>query len=418
MSEVAEAPVTEQPVEHMSQEYVKDTIRSAIPESDLKYLKPEQKESTTKEPKKKGAFADRAEKKPAEVGDNDIPLDDDEPEKVIDEETEPPPEDEDESIPEAKAETDKAKAATKWKMYREAYKENSKLKSELQTLKQQNAQLGDQSEVKTLREHVQALASERQRLIQLVEQGNIEQSDIWNREIMEPLNEMWGDIQTIAKRNSLDARRLATLVQNGDDEALKNYMDGENSTRPGDQNYLYGMQREVAKIEKKKEYLKANAHQLSQQSQQQMLAQRNQHFESIGQARRNAVGQIVPKMYEKIISVMPKSLRRDLQKDLPHILDFEKWEPDIQMYAGCSAVVLPDLLDSYNMLRTQLREAKTELVRLRGGSPKISTGGRTPTVPALPAGDKPKQEDLAKVNLSDFAEESTKRIRQALGYRR
>ena len=135
------------------------------------------------------------------------------------------------TAPEIRGETDKAKANAQWKQYREAARENPKLKSENQTLKRQIAQLNDQSEVNTLREHVQALAQERERLVRLVEQGSIEQSDMWNEQIMTPLNNMWEDVQTIAQRNGMDPQALANLLQNKDDEALNNYMD-EHSTRP------------------------------------------------------------------------------------------------------------------------------------------------------------------------------------------
>ena len=113
-------------------------------------------------------------------------------------------EEDEEAAPEVKGETDKAKSDAKWKQYREAARENPKLKSELQTLKQQLAKLSDQSEVNTLRQHVQALAQERERLVRLVEQGTIEQSDIWNEQVMTPLNNMWEDVQTIAQRNGMD----------------------------------------------------------------------------------------------------------------------------------------------------------------------------------------------------------------------
>jgi|SRR5580765_1161826 len=406
MSEVAEAPVENGSEPPMTQDYVRQTIRSAVPDFVSPQTGSDEPEPVVDEPKKISKPEKKTEKPPQE-DDNEIPLDD-EPEKAVEEEDEDQP-------PEVKHESDKAKSDAKWKMYREAYKESTKLKSENHDLKRQLAQLSDQSEVNTLRSHVQALANERQRLVALVEQGNIEQSDIWQEQVMNPLNEMWEDIQSIAQRNSMDAKRVATLVQNGDDEALKNYME-EHSARPGDQNYLYGMIREVAKVEKKKAYLKANAHELSQRSQQELMARRDQFYNGITQARQQAVGTIVPKVQEKILNVLPKNLRRDLQKDLPHILDMEKWEPDIQMYAGIAGVVLPDLLDSYNLLRTQLRDAKGELVKLRGGSPKITTGGRTPA--AVPVPEKEEQKDLAKISLTDFAEESTRRIRQGMGYRK
>jgi hypothetical protein len=125
MSEVAEAPAqaengSEAP---LTAEYVKDTIRSAVPDfvtPDKQRIGADGPEPAVDEPKKTA-------KKPPEA-DNEIPLDD-EPEQVT------AGEEEEEAPPEAKGETDKAKSDAKWKMYREAYKERNKLKSELQTLR-------------------------------------------------------------------------------------------------------------------------------------------------------------------------------------------------------------------------------------------------------------------------------------------
>lgn len=402
MNEAPEAPASsEAPAEQLTQEYVEKTISSAVPESDRKYLGEEQPEKTSEK---------KAQKKKPEIGDSEIPLDDDEPEKVVDE-----GEEEDEDAPEIKGETDRAKSDAKWKQYREAARENPKLKSELQTLKQQVAQLSDQSEVNNLRQHVQALAQERERLVRLVEEGSIEQSEVWQAQVMAPLNNMWEDVQTIAKRNGMDPQALANILQNKDDEALNNYMD-EHSTRPGDRHYLFGMIRDIDRIEKTKAYLRQNSHELSQRSQQEMDARRNYYFQNISAARQQAASNIVPKIEQKILAVLPKDLRRNLQNDLKHILDIDHWAPDIQMFAGVSAVVLPDLLDSYNRLRGQLREAKAELIKFRGGSPKVANGSRAPVAPREE--EETPAPTLAKTNLSDFAEESTKRIRQALGYRK
>ena len=408
MSEVAEPPPASfEAPEPLTQEYVERTISSAIPESDRKYLGDEQPEKVVPEKPEK-----KAEKKKPEIGDTEIPLDDDEPEKVVDEGEE----EDDEEAPEVKGETDKAKSDAKWKQYREAARENPKLKSELATLKKQVAQLSDQSELDNLRQHVQALEQERGRLARLVEEGSIEHSDIWQQQVMEPLNNMWEDVQTIAKRNGMDPQELANILQNKDDETLQSYMD-EHSTRPGDRHYLFGMIRDIDRIEKTKAYLRENSHELSQRSKQEMEARRNHYFQSMGAARQQAVSNIVPKFEQKILTVLPKDLRRNLQDDLKYILDFDHWEPDVQMFAGVSAVVLPDLLDSYNRLRGQLREAKAELIKFRGGSPKLTNGSRAPVAPVREEEETPTP-TLAKTNLSDFAEESTKRIRQALGYRK
>jgi hypothetical protein len=406
MNELAEAP-SENGQEPLTQEYVEQTIHSAIPESDLKYL------GEDEQPEKVVEKTDKTKKaaKP-EIGDSEIPLDDDEPEKVVEGEQE----EDDENPPAERNETEKARAKTMWKQYREAYRESPKLKQENETLKRQVAQLGDQSQLKVLQEHVQALSTERERLIRLVEQGNIEQSEVWSQQVMGPLNQMWDDVQTISKRNGMDPTHVAKLLQNGDDVVLQDYMD-EHSTRPGDRNYLFGMIRDISNVERTKEYLRAHSHELSQKSHQELVANQQQYFQNMNAQRTSAVEKIIPKVTEKILNVLPRDKRRDLKNDAKYILDFDNWEPDIQMFAGVSAVVLPDLLDSYNMLRSQLKEAKTELVRLRGGAPRITTGSRAPRAP-IAEEEEPAPAALAKTDLSDFAEQSTQRIRQAMGYRK
>lgn len=390
--------------ENLTQEYVEHAISSAMPESDRKHLG---EEAEKKKPEK-------ASKKP--IGDSEIPLDDEEPERAVDEEGEDGKGEDDEQPPEAR-ETDKAKSDAKWKQYREAYRENPRLKSENQTLKAQLARQGDQGELNTLREHVQALANERTRLIGLVEQGNIEHSEIWNQQIMAPLNQMWEDIQVISKRNGMDPIRLARILQDKDDDVLSNYMD-EHNTRPGDRHYLFGMTHDIDRIDRHKSHLRANAHELTQQSQQQMLQQRDHYFKGLGEARNSAVQHIAPKIEQKILSILPKDKRRNLANDMKYILDFESWEPDVQMFAGLSAVVLPDLLDSYNLLRSQLKEAKAELIKFRGGAPSVRVGGKSPARPVTPEEENESPADLAKISLTDFAEQSARRTRQALGYRK
>ena len=152
---------------------------------------------------------------------------------------------------------------------------------------------------------MQALANERVRLIQLVEQGNIEQSEIWNQQVMAPLNAMWEDIQVIAKRNGMDQQELATLVQGGDDKKLNAYME-EHEAGPGDRHYLFGMQRDVKAIDRHKAYLRAHASELSQQSHQQMMAQRDGYLKDISARRTSAIESIAPRWSRKSCPSCPR----------------------------------------------------------------------------------------------------------------
>ena len=409
-NDIAEPPVETGQGEALTTDYVDQTISSAIPESDRKYLdeQPEKAERSEKPEKTK-----KAEKKP-EIGDSEIPLDD-EPEKAVDEKEE----EQDEEPPVAKTETERAKADARWKQYREAYKENPKLRSENQDLKRKLESAQDPKEINELRETVNNLYQERQHLIQLVEMGNIEHSEIWQRDVTEPLTGMWEDIQAVAKRNGMDATKVAKIIESGDDVVLNDYMD-EHQTRPGDRNYLFRLIPDVQNIERRKKYLRGHASELSQKNMQAQKAERDNYMQGLQAARSQAIETIIPKVQEKILAVLPKDRRRDLQKDVKHIMDYDNWDEDIKMFGGVAAVMLPDLLDSYNFLRGQLREAKQELVKMRGGSPKITPSGRSASTPPSrrDEDEEPPMDKLAKTNLSDFAEESTRRIRQAMGYRK
>ena len=173
----------------------------------------------------------------------------------------------------------------------------------------------------------------------------------------------------------MDPGHLAKLIQSGDDVVLNDYMD-EHSARPGDRNYLFNLIPQVRQIKRKEEYLKKHASELSQQNHQQSMTQRENWARQIVGQRTQAIETILPKINERILSVLPKDKRRNLQNDVRHIMDFENWGEDVKMFGGVAAVMLPDLLESYNMLRTQLRDAKGELLKLRGGGPKISQIGR------------------------------------------
>ena len=403
--DMAEAPATESP-ESMTQDYVRETISSAVPESDRKYL----------DESEKAERPEKTKKAKKEIGDSEIPLDDDEPEKVVDEGEE---EAEDEEPPQARNETERAKADAKWKQYRESHKEVTRYRSENQDLKRRLEAASDTRETEQLREAVNNLYNERTRLIQLVEMGNIEQSEVWHNDVTEPLNAMWEDIQSIAQRNGMDPTKIANIIQNGDDVTLNEYMD-EHQTRPGDRNYLFRLIPDVQNIERRKKYLRHHASELSQRNMQDRLAQRDQYIQGVHGARAQAIETIFPKIHEKILSVLPKDRRRDLQKDVKYIMDYENWDEDVKMFGGVAAVVLPDLLDSYNLLRRQYKEAKQELVRLRGGSPKIQPSGRSASTPPSRRDEDEEApvDTLAKTNLADFAEQSTKRIRQAMGFRK
>jgi hypothetical protein len=204
---------------------------------------------------------------------------------------------------------------------------------------------------------------------------------------------MWSHVQTIAKRNSLDPGKLVQYMVNGDDVGLDDYMA---EARPGDKAAGFRMINDLQEIEERKEQLRANAQQLGANEHQQMMAQRDAYFKHITGQRESAVERIIPKIEERVMALLPQDKRIDLKGASKSILDYDNWGEDVRMYSGFAAVVLPEVIDGYKALRSELKAAKNELIKLRGGTPKIAAGSASGSRRALPVND---DEDDAGVKI-------------------
>jgi hypothetical protein len=286
--------------------------------------------------------------------------------------------------------------------------------AEITDLKQKVAQLGDTSEVNHLREQLQHLSQEREQLLQAVEVGNVEAGYQWKQHIVEPLNRMWSHVQTIAKRNSLDPGKIVQYMVNGDDVGLDEYM---SEARPGDRAAGFRMINDLQEIDERKEQLRANAHQLSASEHQQMMAQREAYQKHISGQRESAVERIMPKIEERVLSLLPQDKRIDLKGASKNILDYDNWGEDVRMYSGFAAVVLPEIIDGYKALRGELKAAKNELVKLRGGTPKIAAGSASGSRRALPVNDDEEESPDLNKPIREITSDMTNRLRKSMGFR-
>ena len=408
--EVAENPLNEQAggseEGFPDADYIRDTISQAgdrIARSnsfeDVEEPAAAEKKKTTKQP-------GRSQSKPRVDPGTGEP---DEPEPEEDE-----GEDEGEGEGEGERETEEAKTNARWNAYRTAYREVPKLKAELAELRQKVKAAGDTTEITTLREQVQALSTEREELMRAVEVGSVENGYQWRQQIVGPLDRMWTHTQTIAKRNNLDAGKIVQFLVNQDDVGLEEYM---TEARPGDRVSTMNMLGALQEIEERKTYLRQNAHQLSQHEQQQLAAQRDEYFKGLSQQRESAVERILPKIQDRVLALLPQDKRMDLQEVRKSIVDYDNWAEDVKMYGGFAAVVLPDVLDSFKATRAELKAAKAELVKLRGGAPKITTGARTTTRSEAAEAAEEEEADLSRP-IREITAGMTNRVRQAMGMRR
>lgn len=414
LAELGEAPgsvsIPEEPAQDLSDDYVERTISQAvskIPAS--KYLESEDK------PEKKTAVKKSAPKAAPTASDPYEEDADKEEPKEGEEDQEPEPEQEGE---EDQEDAKEARTNAKWKEYRGAYRRESKYKATIADLERKLAAASDQTPITTLREQLQRLAQERDELTHAVEVGNVEESRQWKNEVVAPLNYMWEDVQEIAKRNNVDPNKLADLIVHGDDRGIEDFL---SDAGPGERNRAFGMINDVRRIERVKQQLRKNARDLGESDRAQQMAQRDAYFSQIKQVRQSAVERIRPKIEERVLALIPKDKRVDLKTVADSITDYDSWKEDTKMYGGFAAIVLPDLIDSFKELRSRYREARDELIKLRGGTPRLTTGsptGKKRTSSSGEIGDDGVDEDSElKKPIREFAMGATRRLQAAMGMR-
>ena len=248
----------------------------------------------------------------------------------------------------------------------------------------------------------------------MVDVGNVEQSPRWKEYVTSPLNQMWEDTQAIAKRSGLDANKMVGFMIARDDRALNEYL---SEAGPMDRHHAFSMLRDLDNIERTKGYLRKNADEMYRNDQAQYTAyQQNQQHQQ-HQIREQAVQTIQPKIMEKAVRFIPKDKRPDMEAAVPHIRDFDNWKPNVKIYAGYAALVLPEVLDGYKAARMELKAAKEELLRMRGGTPKATGGQSRSGRSNMQVMTDEEEEAELKRPIRDYAMDAAKRIQALTGIR-
>lgn len=336
------------------------------------------------------------------------------------EEPEAPPEAPEGEEPEAEPEKKEEEAAVEldpeekrqqtWQKYKAGYKESEKLKNEvIPGLQKQLAEFeGTRAERDALRQQIAEAKTEREAIEHELYKGRVTSSRVFQNQVNKPFQNIEAAAQQLAKENELDGGQFVSLLVGGDKRAFKEFIAGMDEF---DRNDAHTMFKDMRLVASKRDELLQDSRQVAEREAQEATQQQTQFLQQRFQSRQTALSsEIIPGFTKNILSLIPEDKRPDLQKISQQVLNFDSWEPHLQMYGGMSAVILPELIESAKSLKGQLADAQKEISKLRKGSPKVAGG-------SVPSSSDAKEDEKISVDTSieDFAHSITKKIRGTMG---
>lgn len=316
-----------------------------------------------------------------------------------------------EEKPEAAVELDpEEKRQQTWQKYKAGYKESEKLKNEvIPGLQKQLAEFdGTKAERDSLRQQLAEAKTEREAIEHELYKGRVTSSRVFQDKVNKPFQNIEAAAQQLAKENELDGGQFMTLLVGGDKRAFKDFISGLDEF---DRNDAHTMFKDMRVVASERDRLLQDSRLVAEREAQEATQQQTQFVQQRLQSRQTALSSdIIPGFTKNILSLIPEDKRPDLQKISEQVLNFDSWEPHLQMYGGMSAVILPELIESAKSLKGQLADAQKEIAKLRKGSPKVAGG-------SVPSSNDTKEEEKISVDTSieDFAHSITKKIRGSLG---
>jgi chromosome segregation ATPase len=306
--------------------------------------------------------------------------------------------------PEAEPTEDKAKI--RWKELKQAESDLKNAQRELAELKA----MGEESqqaarEVAELKEQLEAIQKEREELDGELYMSRVQSTREWKQYITEPLNQIIQDAEFFSQRNKADTGELIDALQadtNGDPAKLENLI-ADWSER--DKTKVWALADNLLQIEKRKSDLESNSKAAYEASMERNSMEQQEQYKQYIAQRETAVSEVLPKISEKVFSLLPEDKRPDINKLQQEVMGYDEWPENLKVYGILGATVLPDLVDQISSLQKELSEARDNNVKLRGGAP-AAAGGNSPRSPA----DTAKQVDYTKVDTDDFVKSLVSRI--------
>lgn len=296
------------------------------------------------------------------------------------------------------------------------------LKKEVKTLKAQKTEW--ETKLKEASQSVQELAQTKEQIQSLqkqIEAANqelfvhrVEATPEWKSTVADPLNEVFNGIDTLAQMSKIDSDKLYEAVnaiaKGADYGPLRSLLEGVDGDAATD---IKLEARDLAKnlvaVQKRAQDLKANSKEAYESSMknQKELTERQQQQRT--EEYRKASAAIGEKFKEKLSSLLPEEVQSKLDyagigMDAQNI---DAWSADTKVFAGFAASAVLPLLETVESQAKQLKEAREQLAKLRGNSPKAN-GGTSPSAPETTPKKTPSE--LAKTSYKDFARESMIRL--------
>ena len=298
------------------------------------------------------------------------------------------------------------KAKIRWKELKQAESELKTAQRELAELKAKGEEYQQAAnEVSELKEQLEAIQQEREALDGELYLTRVQSTKEWKQYIAEPLNQIIQDAEFYSQRNKTDAGDLINALQadsNGDPARLENLI-ADWSER--DKTKVWALADNLLQIEKRKGELESNSKAAYEASmERQSKEQQNEYKQYIAQ-RETAVSEVLPKISEKVFSLLPEDKRPDMNKLQQEVMGYDEWPENLKVYGILGATVLPDLVDQITSLQKQLNETKENNVKLRGGAP-AAAGGNAPKSPT----ETSKSVDYTKIDTDDFVKSLVSRI--------
>jgi len=306
----------------------------------------------------------------------------------------------------SEAEPTEDKAKIRWKELKQAESDLKNAQRELAELKA----MGEESqqaarEVAELKEQLEAIQKEREELDGELYMSRVQSTREWKQYITEPLNQIIQDAEFFSQRNNTDTGDLIDALQadtNGDPAKLESLI-ADWSER--DKTKVWALSDNLLQIEKRKSDLESNSKAAYEASMERNSMEQQEQYKQYIAQRETAVSEVLPKISEKVFSLLPEDKRPDINKLQQEVMGYDEWPENLKVYGILGATVLPDLVDQISSLQKELSEARDNNVKLRGGAP-AAAGGNSPKSPIEAA----KSVDYTKVDTDDFVKSLVSRI--------
>lgn len=295
------------------------------------------------------------------------------------------------------------KAQARWS---ELKKELKAIKAEAETLRAEKQAASDAKEqLERFKAEAESLKKETEAMNSELALTRVEGTREFRQKVTEPLNQTFTQVETLAAQYKIDPNKLVDALYkdvSGDATALDELI---TDVPERHRNKIYALSENLLQIENRRADLKQNAQTALKTSIEREKAEREQFVAQQQENRNKEVASLSTKFQEKLGTILPAEVKIDYSAVGRDAMQIETWDDQTKMYSGFAAVVLPEVLKGFENIQAELKKAKAENAKLRGGSPKSGSGHS----PSSPTEAQPKV-DFSKMTMDDFAKQSAARI--------